>query len=205
MIAACNIRNYTIFLKEPENLMFAYFEYHGTDFAADAAKMAADPKTQEWWSICMPMQAPLADPQGGRVVGRDGRRVSCGLSDVTAFDPLSLAQTWPAPSSPRPVVTFGAGSIVGDAHFPAYRKSGVPIAGLYDPDHDKARRRWPPPGTRGLRHAWRRPPPSRDAIFDLATPPAAHAEVLAGTARRRRRADPEADGRRSRGGDRNPA
>lgn len=59
MIAACNIRNYTIFLKEPENLLFAYFEYHGTDWAADQAKMAADRKTQEWWDICMPMQAPL--------------------------------------------------------------------------------------------------------------------------------------------------
>ena len=59
-IAASGIRNYTIFLREPENLLFAYWEYHGTDFAADAAKMAADPKTQEWWEICMPMQAPLA-------------------------------------------------------------------------------------------------------------------------------------------------
>ena len=58
-IAACGIRNYTIFLKEPENLLFAYFEYHGTDFAADSAKMAADKKTQEWWAVCMPMQAPL--------------------------------------------------------------------------------------------------------------------------------------------------
>ncbi|HEV2899446.1 MAG TPA: L-rhamnose mutarotase [Pseudaminobacter sp.] len=64
-IAACGIRNYTIFLKEPENLLFAYFEYHGTDFAADAAKMAADPKTQEWWSICMPMQAPLETRMAG--------------------------------------------------------------------------------------------------------------------------------------------
>ena len=58
-IAACGIRNYTIFLRQPENLLFAYWEYHGTDFAADAAKMAADPKTQEWWEICMPMQSPL--------------------------------------------------------------------------------------------------------------------------------------------------
>jgi L-rhamnose mutarotase len=65
MIAACNIRNYTIFLKEPENLMFSYLEYHGTDWAADAAKMAADPKTQEWWAICMPMQAPLATRKDG--------------------------------------------------------------------------------------------------------------------------------------------
>ena len=65
MIAACNIRNYTIFLKEPENLLFSYFEYHGSDFKADAAKMAADPKTQEWWSVCMPMQAPLPTRKEG--------------------------------------------------------------------------------------------------------------------------------------------
>jgi L-rhamnose mutarotase len=30
-ISACNIRNYTIFLREPENLLFAYWEYHGDD------------------------------------------------------------------------------------------------------------------------------------------------------------------------------
>jgi L-rhamnose mutarotase len=59
MITACNIRNYSIFLKEPENLLFAYFEYRGTDFAADMAKMAADATTQEWWAVCMPCQKPL--------------------------------------------------------------------------------------------------------------------------------------------------
>ncbi|MFO1141658.1 MAG: L-rhamnose mutarotase [Amaricoccus sp.] len=65
-IAACGIRNYTIFLRQPENLLFAYWEYHGSDFAADAAKMAADPKTQEWWKICMPMQQPLASVADGQ-------------------------------------------------------------------------------------------------------------------------------------------
>ncbi|BBU58419.1 hypothetical protein KU6B_46840 [Mameliella alba] len=59
MITACNIRNYSIFLKEPENLMFSYFEYVGEDFAADMAKMAADPVTQEWWAINKPLQRPL--------------------------------------------------------------------------------------------------------------------------------------------------
>lgn len=58
-ISACNIRNYSIYLREPENLLFATFEYHGTDFAADMAKMAADPATQKWWSVCMPCQRPL--------------------------------------------------------------------------------------------------------------------------------------------------
>lgn len=58
-ITTCNIHNYSIFLREPENLLFGYWEYHGEDFAADGAKMAEDPKTQEWWDICMPMQEPL--------------------------------------------------------------------------------------------------------------------------------------------------
>ena len=59
-ISKSNIRNYSIFLKEPENLLFGYWEYHGTDFAADAARMAEDPKTQEWWALTDPCQQPLA-------------------------------------------------------------------------------------------------------------------------------------------------
>jgi L-rhamnose mutarotase len=57
MISDCNIRNYSIFHKD--GYLFAYFEYVGTDFAADMAKMGADPKTQEWWDVMMPMQQPL--------------------------------------------------------------------------------------------------------------------------------------------------
>lgn len=64
-IKASNISNYSIFLKEPENLMFAYYEYHGTDHDADMAAMAADPRTQEWWAVCMPMQAPLGTRKQG--------------------------------------------------------------------------------------------------------------------------------------------
>lgn len=58
-IAASHIRNYTIFLREPENLLFGYWEYHGSDFAADAAEIAADPATQDWWRLCGPCQDPL--------------------------------------------------------------------------------------------------------------------------------------------------
>ena len=57
MIRACNIRNYSIYHKDGH--LFSYFEYVGDDFQADMAKMAADPKTQEWWDIMMPMQDPL--------------------------------------------------------------------------------------------------------------------------------------------------
>lgn len=57
-IEKCNIRNYSIFRQG--TLLVAYFEYHGDDYAADMAKMAADPKTQAWWKITDPMQEPLA-------------------------------------------------------------------------------------------------------------------------------------------------
>ncbi|MFI5384563.1 MAG: L-rhamnose mutarotase [Fimbriimonadales bacterium] len=61
-IKACSIQNYTIYLRkmpDGKHYLFSTFEYTGNDFAADMAKMAADPKTQEWWSICKPMQEPL--------------------------------------------------------------------------------------------------------------------------------------------------
>lgn len=62
-IQRCHIRNYSIFLKD--DFLFGYYEYHGTDYDADMARMAADPKTQEWWSIMMPMQQPLETRASG--------------------------------------------------------------------------------------------------------------------------------------------
>jgi L-rhamnose mutarotase len=65
LIADCNIKNYTIFLKEPENLLFAYYEYHGDDFAADMAKMAEIKVMQDWWELCIPCQEPLPTRKPG--------------------------------------------------------------------------------------------------------------------------------------------
>ena len=62
MIARCNLRNYSIYLRQfddGQHFLFSYFEYIGDDFAADMAKMAADPTTQRWWAVCMPCQRPL--------------------------------------------------------------------------------------------------------------------------------------------------
>lgn len=64
MIAQCHIRNYSIYLRrldDGRHYLFSYFEYLGADFAADMAKMAADPMTQKWWSVCKPCLHPLAD------------------------------------------------------------------------------------------------------------------------------------------------
>ncbi|MGO9409431.1 MAG: L-rhamnose mutarotase [Spirochaetia bacterium] len=57
-ITECNIRNYSIYHRDGQ--LFAYFEYVGSNYAEDMAKMAADPKTQEWWAITKPMQSPIA-------------------------------------------------------------------------------------------------------------------------------------------------
>ncbi len=68
IIHGCNIRNYTIFLRklpDGHHYLFSYFEYTGTDFEADAAKMAADPKTREWWAATDPCQVPLPDRDAG--------------------------------------------------------------------------------------------------------------------------------------------
>ncbi|WP_126248213.1 L-rhamnose mutarotase [Chitinophaga rhizosphaerae] len=62
-IGACNIRNYSIYLKEMDGktYLFSYFEYTGSDFAADMKKMAADTVTQRWWKETAPAQIPLPD------------------------------------------------------------------------------------------------------------------------------------------------
>ena len=56
-ITECNIQNYSIY--HFKGMLFAYMEYNGKDIDADMAKMAADPKTQEWWDIMKPMQEPV--------------------------------------------------------------------------------------------------------------------------------------------------
>lgn len=65
IITSANIRNYSIFLREPENMLFAYWEYHGTNFVADAAIMADSQAMQKWWTICDPMQVPLESRANG--------------------------------------------------------------------------------------------------------------------------------------------
>ena len=62
MIKQCHIQNYSIYLRrldDGRHYLFSYFEYTGTDFAADMARMAADPTTQQWWAVCKPCQQPL--------------------------------------------------------------------------------------------------------------------------------------------------
>ena len=65
-IEECNIRNYSIYLKEIDGkpYLFSYFEYVGNDFDADMKKMAADSTTQRWWKETDPCQVPLPEAAG---------------------------------------------------------------------------------------------------------------------------------------------
>lgn len=46
---------------------------------------------------------------------------------MTAF-----RQAWQVPEHPRPVIALGAGAIMRTAHLPAYRRLGLPVAGVFD-------------------------------------------------------------------------
>ena len=94
-----------------------------------------------------------------------------------SIDVSTLRQSWPRPGTLRPIVIIGAGGIVGDAHLPAYRLAGFPVAGIYDIAHDKAQTlaaKWDTIAFATLEEAIATPA----AIYDLALPPGAHLDVM---------------------------
>lgn len=63
IIKDANISNYSIF--RYQNLLFAYFEYSGSDYEADMAKLAAEPEMQRWWKITDAMQWQVPEAKAG--------------------------------------------------------------------------------------------------------------------------------------------
>ena len=57
MLKEVNIRNYSIYYRD--GYLFSYFEYTGSDFEADMARMAADSLTRQWWKLTDPCQLPV--------------------------------------------------------------------------------------------------------------------------------------------------
>lgn len=86
-----------------------------------------------------------------------------------------LQQRWPMPRAPRSISIIGAGGIVRDGHLPAYRKLGLPVAGVYDTNMETARKLAADFGVErvygsldeALAHC------GTQGVFDLALPPAA--------------------------------
>ncbi|MBB5752291.1 L-rhamnose mutarotase [Prosthecomicrobium pneumaticum] len=60
LLSGCGVRNYSIYLREPENLLFGYWEYHGADWPADAARLGEEPAIRVWLAQTDPCQEKLA-------------------------------------------------------------------------------------------------------------------------------------------------
>ena len=59
-LKAVNIRNYSIYLREPENLLFGYWEYTGSDYPADMKMLGELAVTRQWLALVEPCQTRLA-------------------------------------------------------------------------------------------------------------------------------------------------
>lgn len=66
LLSKYNMHNFSIFLQEIDGKWyeFGYYEYTGTDFAADMAELAKEPRNIEWLEVCDPMQIPLEGAEG---------------------------------------------------------------------------------------------------------------------------------------------
>jgi len=86
----------------------------------------------------------------------------------------------PRPKTALPIIIIGAGSIVHDAHLPAYQKAHFPVAALVDTDLEKAaalaQQFSVPLATTSLAEAIDKAP--KNSAFDLAVPAGAILDVL---------------------------
>ncbi|MEY4697315.1 MAG: hypothetical protein RIT14_1743 [Pseudomonadota bacterium] len=89
-----------------------------------------------------------------------------------------LRQTLALPKTSLPVVIFGAGSIVKDAHLPAYGRLGFAVAGIFDPDQAKAAALAAAHGTTALADMAQATALGTGAVYDIAVPPEAITAIL---------------------------
>jgi len=72
LLAKYQIHNFSIFVHEINGKWyeFGYYEYSGSDYQDDMAKLAAEPRNIEWLKMCGPMQIPLPGSDGWAVMER---------------------------------------------------------------------------------------------------------------------------------------
>ena len=66
LLGKYHLTNFSIFLQQIGEAWyeFGYYEYVGTDFDGDMARLASEPRNQAWLRQCDPMQLPLPGAQG---------------------------------------------------------------------------------------------------------------------------------------------
>lgn len=62
LLTKYHMHNFSIFIHQLDDgkyYLFGYYDYTGSDYDADMAKLSAEPRNQKWLSMTDPMQAPL--------------------------------------------------------------------------------------------------------------------------------------------------
>lgn len=59
-LSEANIHDYSIFLTEPENLLFGVWDYRGSDYEGDMKRLGEKDVTRRWLALTDPCQKPLA-------------------------------------------------------------------------------------------------------------------------------------------------
>jgi L-rhamnose mutarotase len=63
LLTKYHMHNFSIFIHQLDDgkyYLFGYYEYTGTDYKADMAKLSAEPRNQKWLSVTDPLQIPLS-------------------------------------------------------------------------------------------------------------------------------------------------
>ena len=71
LLCAAGIRNFSIFIDRlPDGALylFGYYEYHGSDYEADMARLDAEPRNREWIAMTAPMQIPFPGQAGWKIM-----------------------------------------------------------------------------------------------------------------------------------------
>ena len=73
LLVKYHLRNFSIFMTQMDDgnyYEFGYYEYTGSNFDQDMAKLAKEPRNIEWLKACDPMQVPLPGASGWTVMER---------------------------------------------------------------------------------------------------------------------------------------
>jgi len=72
LLSKYHMRNFSIYLEQigEQWYEFGYYEYTGDDYDGDMARLAREPRNNEWLEMCDPMQIPLPGTAGWKVMER---------------------------------------------------------------------------------------------------------------------------------------
>jgi len=72
LLTKYHMQNFSIYLQQIDGKWyeFGYYEYTGSDFKGDMAKLDKEPRNIEWLKVCDQMQIPLPGAKGWTVMER---------------------------------------------------------------------------------------------------------------------------------------